>query len=562
MASLKKYRHGLMIVLATMLSALAMVAMTMAAPQLESIHLSYNLSNTTGAISANPSLALSPDNEWMAVTWIEEYSSGAGNKGDVLLRATSDPDSGWGSRITVFDGGSDACAYGHPSVEIEGSTAHLAYVVFEPCQSPTGMSVYYQTCPLSGAPCSNPQSVTWVDTDSNTILEVDLALDDNADPHVVWARYNQDGENGKIRYRAQDGNYWGSEETVSMGGENDFPAITWAGNYVHVVWTSSTSVQYRRRDTDWDTLRTLYSALNYPPGSPDVAAAGERVFVVWDRCINYYYDENNPCAKHGLVYRRSNDKGESWMPNPFYGVGTDDSLWPFEEYDSTDVGDYLSSLQPALALNRDGWPIVAWHAQREGGEIESWPLRPSAGGDYKIYYSYALSGTNDHVDWVITPTILNQTQVGMGSAVAGMGRRENGEYLHAVYMRKVSGGGAWDVYYEGFSFYPYAVIRSPGMVVVSNTTTLVTLDGSGSYDPRGISLEEYAWSLTDRPAGSTATLSSLSAVSPTISLDKLGGYTVTLQVSTTQATSSLETRAIWAYENVYHVYLPLVMREK
>lgn len=59
---------------------------------------------------------------------------------------------------------------------------------------------------------------------------------------------------------------------------------------------------------------------------------------------------------------------------------------------------------------------------------------------------------------------------------------------------------------------------------------LITLDGSRSSDLDGDPLS-FKWSFTSRPIGSTATLSSTSAVRPSFTIDKPGNYVIQLMVN-------------------------------
>src|SRR6185369_4668020 len=67
---------------------------------------------------------------------------------------------------------------------------------------------------------------------------------------------------------------------------------------------------------------------------------------------------------------------------------------------------------------------------------------------------------------------------------------------------------------------PVANAGSPQTVARGAT---VTLNGSGSSDVDNDTLT-YAWTMTRKPAGSTAALSSATAVSPTFVADKVGTY--------------------------------------
>lgn len=74
-------------------------------------------------------------------------------------------------------------------------------------------------------------------------------------------------------------------------------------------------------------------------------------------------------------------------------------------------------------------------------------------------------------------------------------------------------------------------IANAGLDQTVHPGTLVTLDGSGSADPDGNVPLSYAWSITGKPAGSTATLTNPTSVFPTFTPDLLGDYTVELVVT-------------------------------
>lgn len=82
-----------------------------------------------------------------------------------------------------------------------------------------------------------------------------------------------------------------------------------------------------------------------------------------------------------------------------------------------------------------------------------------------------------------------------------------------------------------------APVADPGGSRSVVTGSSVQLDGSRSVDPNGDALT-YAWSLTDRPAGSNATLSSSAAVAPSFTPDRDGDYVATLVVNDGSLSSS------------------------
>ncbi|HEY72457.1 MAG: hypothetical protein B6I35_01265 [Anaerolineaceae bacterium 4572_32.2] len=547
MTNFGERRRGAVVLLAGGLAALALAAV-LATVVAAVDHTRHNLSETGALTSASPDLAVG---DRVAVVWTEDYDqdgpdSGKGY-GHVYLRSGLEDGGGWGSKTPVFSG--DASSYAiKSSVAVAGTEAHVAYVVLEYSY----YRVYYKKCDLTLGTCGSSFQIESVAKSSNKITWVDVAVDGSGNPRIVWARYDASGQNGDIFYKAYNGSNWGGREDVAVGGGNDgAPAIAWANGYVHVVWNDEQyySIYYKRRSDagTWGGSTPLYSTSSHEeqPYKPDVAAWGGRVFVVWDWCSEdiFHSPFTEPyCDYFSLSYRRSNDDGDSWLP--YRDVGTDQTgSTSHQVYESTDAEELaLSELRPSIALNDEGWPTVVWHV---GGSGE--------GDRYKINYAYALDGATSSVNWVISHTVLNQDTSTHASVAAAV---MDGQHLHTVYMQ----GDEWDVYYEGFTYYPHAVINAPAMVAVTQPVT-ITLDGSGSYDPQGAPVITYTWALIQKPSGSAVSLSNPSAVAPTIILDELGRYKVTLQVETALASSPVTTKSILAAENVYIVYLPLVMRQ-
>jgi len=186
------------VVLATALAAvgLAMVlaAVTRAAPQEGFFHARRNLSLTGDRFSAYPDLAVSPDGDRVAAVWVEGYDEWAGYWGDVYLRGASESGGDWRDKILIYDGEEGACAKYKTAVAVDGTTAHVAYVVYDDsCQTPDAIRVFYRTCSLVNSWCQPSEQITYTSWLSYYITWVDLAVDKSGNPHIVWARYTKGG---------------------------------------------------------------------------------------------------------------------------------------------------------------------------------------------------------------------------------------------------------------------------------------------------------------------------------------------------------------------------------
>jgi len=90
-----------------------------------------------------------------------------------------------------------------------------------------------------------------------------------------------------------------------------------------------------------------------------------------------------------------------------------------------------------------------------------------------------------------------------------------------------------------------APVANAGAAQSVTTGTVVTLDGSASSDANGDALS-YQWTMTNKPTGSTAVLSSPSSIRPTFTADVLGTYVATLVVSDGRLSSAAATIPITA----------------
>jgi hypothetical protein len=144
--------------------------------------------------------------------------------------------------------------------------------------------------------------------------------------HVVWSSTNPDGTTDIYHRRSIDGGIsFGGIMNVSNNPEASFsPAISGAGNYVHVVWTNQVGAStaplfdiYYTRSTNNGIAFGDTMNLSNNPGeslSPAIAVSGDNIYVVWSNLLlGPVHREGDDLVTH-ILYVRSTNRGASFDP--------------------------------------------------------------------------------------------------------------------------------------------------------------------------------------------------------------------------------------------------------
>jgi hypothetical protein len=403
----------------------------------------------------------SADGNWIAVAWIQggrDEQLSCKISGKAILRAATEaatwPD--WTPRVVVFDGNpKNVCAI-HTDVALSGSTAHVVTSVRAPCLAQAGDSqtteIVYSTWDLAQDPLAATEVVTAVSRTATTssdkrINDVRIALDGQGRPHIVYSLTTFFGREGEIMYHRNLGSGWDAETPrkasvlLSGGGGSSKdaayrPQIAWGTDAgvgrVHLVWESHMDevvdnptsldgdVYHRTIDDDGSdfnaapTMLGLARGVEYPyvvestHPYPALAARANHVVVAWNNCQDID-SQNSPCERFGLQYRRSTDNGATFGPAREALTGYEvASLGINREYTGTDfygetsgdVPEYEKFARPALALDADGYPYLAWQVRNDLGGIEPYAVHTNvvtgtkSGGDEVVWADGAW-------DWVV-----------------------------------------------------------------------------------------------------------------------------------------------------------------
>ncbi len=125
---------------------------------------------------------------------------------------------------------------------------------------------------------------------------------------------------------------------------------------------------------------------------------------------------------------------------------------------------------------------------------------------------------------------------------------KQGDYVFELVVTNASGlsSPADEVFISTFNSFPVAVAGEDQAVELIGS--IVQLDGTQSYDDDGDTLS-YEWTITSRPAGSSAALTDVNAATPSFTADANGEYRVELYVFDDWGASEPDTITI-SFNNV------------
>jgi hypothetical protein len=354
--------------------------------------------------------------------------------------------SSWETRRIDWDTGGYASF--SPSAVLQGTTAHFLWVG----QTGSDYVIFYRSRNLAAGSWSSVQQIYRsndpdpVETDE--FGNAQLAVTSDGVRHAVWTAktlveglwrdriYYSNGVNGSWLLPERLTGYRLDLLTDNNDLSQDMPALVADGNELYVAW---------REKAQGETRRGIYvrrrnpSSGDWEPGSvsagdqvmgyrisddrfdefPAMAAAGDRLCVVWDRFLRTEKDafENNFRHVYSMTYRVQTgaDVTTSWWPPVTEAPGEivlgDDTPIAAWSYVTTADGqldpdflvpmpdDYYSGARPQIGLigaTAPYTPYVVWHHWDNTGPDAN-AVGPAA--PYHVLYSYVYEGDQGTAHW-------------------------------------------------------------------------------------------------------------------------------------------------------------------
>ncbi len=377
-----------------------------------------NMSNTF-TDAAYPSIAVSADGNGIGVVWAERFSGGGLAQGPIKLKGSTDGAS-LSVDITVDNSTSTADQSWQPDIATDPITATDMHVVWrnqKTAGSNTLQYIYHARCSLQNAVCTETEIASGANNVNLQGPRIAVNATTQAGAHVVWVFDDKTAAGGSdkvVMYRAKkpDGTWTTAKQLSNSAVEAVHPAIAVSSpdgvtNYVHVVWSTASTIQYRRGTVaangtvDWGTDYTAVKNLLMPSGgsSPDfpaVVALTNTVIALWDTQASTYSANT---GYYYAVYAASYSNGDDLNTITPQDITNDSTSYTARLSDNTGTNsgndlpgsDHAARLQIQAALEPAAGAIdygtlhVLWHQTNPSGIFNK----------HDVYYASRPFGSGD-----------------------------------------------------------------------------------------------------------------------------------------------------------------------
>jgi len=230
----------------------------------------------------------------------DQYSL-AYDRADVFFRASTDSGATWGSKINLSSSGKNVRVY--PQLVATGSNVFAAW-------SESNDEILVRRSVNNGASWEPAVNLS---NNSGPSTLPQLAIS-GSNVYVVWQDYTLAASNFDIMLRrsTNDGTSWKPAVNLSANfGDSFLPRIAAIGSRVYVVWSDLTpgnyDVLFRRSIDNGATWKPFFNLSGFPGDSlnPQVSATGSNVYVTWEQ-------DNSPFTLSDIFVRASTDSGGTW----------------------------------------------------------------------------------------------------------------------------------------------------------------------------------------------------------------------------------------------------------
>ncbi len=452
--------------------AVSMAAASIAAPQANG--LKRTLLSNPAKSAAYPDIDVGTGG-LVAAVWTEGSGGDDKHNGPLKLGWISTGRDRWATSAVddqmVFDA----------AVAVSGATVHVVW-------SRPQNTVRYTTCQPPNYACATPEVIA---TGTAEALQVDIAVEDDGTPHVVWVQ-----DDNKVYYQRKESTGWTAKQAVggSQSVDSEGPAVAYAAGFVHVAWTEwmhsdhkNSEVRYCRWGANESAcdqgdveVLSYWGVGGYLARNLSIAGDGAgNVYVAWDMLSQL---DGGSQTQYAIGYAHSGDLGATWNPVHTYPRGTEfgdtiddkQEVTIFRSGASEEWAEYIRFLRPHISVVVSGTatvPVLTWHARvQTGGGEEGLAQAALQVSPHKVYWAYAtqpgsyeipLSGEG-YMHWASQPITLSTSVCGdvdmsVDSAAARLAPVGDlneilagdspGDYLHTVYQEE-TGGGLWHIIYN------------------------------------------------------------------------------------------------------------------